>query len=165
MVTTYNITPLLIWWLFYYYLSIYFCIWTRCKFRYFDFIWRMYFSYRLSTTNFDYNYHTKKVRKGKNFKIDSGIFVYWLFWQRLLWNNSIYLKTHILYSLSNKTDVIIWYRDILDFNWILNASKLKFLAPPCRGVPIFTGRCQPLIHTHINIGLTYDLLIAIYQLF
>ena len=44
------------------------------------------------------------------------------------------------------------------------APPCEFLAPPCRGVPIFTGGCQPLIHKYINRGLTYGLLIVIYHL-
>ena len=41
---------------------------------------------------------------------------------------------------------------------------VNFWPPPAGGGPIFTGGCQPLILKHINIGLTYDLLIVIYHL-
>ena len=51
-------------------------------------------------------------------------------------------------------------------------SEPKFFGPPpvnfwpplAGGCQFCTGGCQPLIHKHTNIGLTYDLLIVIYHL-
>jgi hypothetical protein len=38
------------------------------------------------------------------------------------------------------------------------------LPPPLQGMASFTGGWQQLIHKHINIGLTYDLLNVIFTL-
>ena len=43
-------------------------------------------------------------------------------------------------------------------------SEAKFFGTPLSIFGIFTGGWQPLIHKHINRGLTYDSLIVIYHL-
>ena len=120
---------------------------------------------------------TKKGLKDKKGNKRSNCRFFFWFMNILLW--FLFISFELLAFLWEKWYIVIYVCFILlrlesgsQLKYALNPGAVsefysggchmaseasqKNLIHPCRGLPIFTGGYHPLIHKHINRGLTYD---------